>query len=468
MTILRRSLASVLCRRLTNHVGQKETLNRTVKSCAIKPLFLGYFQRGTGSKWRFFKKAAVGATSFGALFGLLGSKREPNPEDFQWMAEPLSGYGALQGNLFESRLKMEKLCMNLQHAFCRELEKFEGQDGKKFEVDRWMRKEGGGGITCVLQDGKTFEKAGVNISVVHGSLPPAAVKQMRSRGKDLPENEELPFFAVGISCVIHPVNPLVPTLHFNYRYFEVNTGKGNGERLWWFGGGTDLTPYYLDEEDATNFHRCLKEACDSQGTNYYPEYKKWCDKYFRLQHRGECRGVGGIFFDDLDSPSPEKCFDFVSSCAASVIPSYVPIVNKHYQESYTEQQKLWQQLRRGRWASVSGRDTSSNVISSLSKCVHGTVADLDNVDCHNLEMWIAMTVQLILFAVPGGSSLWDIMKCRLEPFLLYVSKLVLLRMIRSSSLGVILKYPAIFFCGTNSCSGQLRVVVDHMLDVVWN
>lgn len=329
-------------------MAKKETLKNVVKLLATKGFLRGAFQHGARSSWSHLKKVAVGTTSFCALFGLFNTRSKPNPDDFQWMAEPLSGFDVFQGNLFEMRLKMEKVCMDVQHSLCRELETFEGQDGKRFKVDRWIRKEGGGGITCVLQNGKIFEKAGVNISVVHGNLPPAAVKQMRSRGKDLPEDKELPFSAVGISCVIHPVNPLVPTLHFNYRYFEVNTSNGNGEQLWWFGGGTDLTPYYLDEQDATNFHKCLKNVCDSHGSNYYPEYKKWCDNYFTIQHRGERRGIGGIFFDDLDSPSQEKCFEFVSSCAGSVVPSYIPIVNKHYQKNYTEKQRLWQQLRRGR------------------------------------------------------------------------------------------------------------------------
>ena len=260
------------------------------------------------------------------------------------MAEPLSGYDALGGNVIDIRLKMEKLCLETQYKLCRELERFED---KKFLVDRWTRKEGGGGISCVLQDGKTFEKAGVNLSVVHGILPPNAVKQMRARRKDIPEDKELPFYAVGISCVIHPVNPMVPTVHFNYRFFEVNDGKGG--TIWWFGGGTDLTPSYLNEDDAQSFHRTLKEACDKSDPSYYSTYKKWCDNYFNLTHRGERRGIGGIFFDDLDSPSQEACFQFASNCAAAVIPSYIPIVQKHHRDPYTEQQKQWQQLRRGRY-----------------------------------------------------------------------------------------------------------------------
>jgi len=203
-------------------------------------------------------------TSFGVFFA---NKKESLDE---CMAEPISGYDALSGQRLETRLLMEKLCMEIQFKLCKELEKFED---KKFTIDRWVRKEGGGGISCVLQDGKTFEKAGVNISVVHGSLPPAAVKQMRSHGKQLPEQkEDLPFYVVGISCVIHPTNPMVPTIHANYRYFEVNNSSTTP--MWWFGGGSDLTPTYLNEADAVHFHRTLKEACDAHDLSYYPKFKK--------------------------------------------------------------------------------------------------------------------------------------------------------------------------------------------------
>jgi len=150
----------------------------------------------------------------------------------------------------------------------------------------------------------------VNVSVVHGRLPPAAVAQMNARGKDLKTGNEskedvsLPFFAAGVSSVIHPRNPNVPTLHFNYRYFEVT--ESDGSKKWWFGGGTDLTPYYLDADDIRAFHAKLKETCDGHDRSYYPKFKKWCDEYFRIKHRGVNRGVGGIFFDDLDSPSQVK------------------------------------------------------------------------------------------------------------------------------------------------------------------
>lgn len=315
--------------------------------------------RGATSAWTSFKfhaaRASASRTSSGrralvwgggvCFSGLTAAFALGRADGNTWKAEPISGSKALEGNVSEMRLRMEKLCMDLQGQLCRELERFEG--GKKFRVDRWLRKEGGGGISCVLQDGKSFEKAGVNISVVHGTLPPAAVAQMRSRGKQMAEGKELPFYAVGISCVIHPVNPMVPTVHFNYRYFEVN--NGSGKVLSWFGGGTDLTPYYLDKEDAKHFHSTLKKACDSSDPTYYPRYKKWCDNYFNITHRGERRGIGGIFFDDLETPSKEECFQFVSACAASVIPSYIPLVEKHNNDLFNENHKRWQQLRRGRY-----------------------------------------------------------------------------------------------------------------------
>lgn len=263
----------------------------------------------------------------------------------KFMAEPITSKDTLVANADDMKVKMELLIMKIQADFCRSLEDQENF-GKKFTVDRWERQEGGGGITCVLQDGDVFEKAGVNISVVHGSLPKGAIQQMRSRGKQLADGE-LPFFAAGVSAVIHPRNPMIPTIHFNYRYFEVTDSAGN--KQWWFGGGTDLTPYYLDEKDATHFHQTLKDACDEHDESYYPKFKEWCDKYFYIPHRNECRGVGGIFFDDLDTPDQERAFNFVSTCAHSVVPSYLPLVQKHKNDSYGDRERQWQLLRRGRY-----------------------------------------------------------------------------------------------------------------------
>ncbi|XP_076297793.1 oxygen-dependent coproporphyrinogen-III oxidase [Lasioglossum baleicum] len=261
-----------------------------------------------------------------------------------FMAEPITDIEELRKNN-SMRKKMELLVMKTQADFCKALESLEDPD-YRFKTDRWTRKEGGGGITCVLQDGTIFEKAGVNVSVVTGTLPPSAIQQMRARGKKMEEGP-VPFFAAGVSAVIHPRSPMIPTIHFNYRYFEVENSDGTVQ--WWFGGGTDLTPYYLDENDVKHFHRTLKAACDKHNSSYYTKFKKWCDDYFFITHRGERRGVGGIFFDDLDEPSQNEAFQFVKSCAEAVIPSYIPLVDQHKEDAYGYAERQWQLLRRGRY-----------------------------------------------------------------------------------------------------------------------
>lgn len=307
----------------------------------------------------------VGLYSFVKQFGVLGRNKRKVSAILLWgslfikkdstssldvsvfMAEPVTDRKCLEDNPNDMKTRMELMIMKIQADFCCALESQEDLESR-FQVDRWTRKEGGGGITCILQDGHVFEKAGVNISVVSGSLPPPAVAQMRARGKkNFGEGQSLPFFAAGVSAVIHPRNPMVPTIHFNYRYFEVK--DSSGEIQWWFGGGTDLTPYYLNTEDASHFHRALKSACDQHDKSYYPTFKKWCDDYFYIPHRGERRGVGGIFFDDLDTPSQEKTFQFVKSCAEAVIPSYIPLVEKHKDDGYGYHERQWQLLRRGRY-----------------------------------------------------------------------------------------------------------------------
>jgi coproporphyrinogen III oxidase len=222
-------------------------------------------------------------------------------------------------------------------------------ESKPFLRDEWTRSEGGGGISCVVQDGDIFEKGGVNVSVINGKLSDEAAKQMRARGKEL-NGEEHQFFATGISLVLHPHNPMIPTVHLNYRYFQI-LQNGN-VKYSWFGGGADLTPSFLFEEDCVHFHRCLKEACDKTDLSFYPKYKKWCDKYFFIPHRNECRGVGGIFFDDLEPESgldEETIFSFVRRCGEAFLPSYSPIVSKRKDLSFNEKQKNWQQIRRGRY-----------------------------------------------------------------------------------------------------------------------
>ncbi|XP_026736128.1 oxygen-dependent coproporphyrinogen-III oxidase-like isoform X2 [Trichoplusia ni] len=320
------------------------TFNSITKSLRTLS-YVGGYKKIRDRPYRLYCAAIVG-TGFVAYHQLKKNKAEMK-EIMQlksYMAEPITPVKQLEKNQKDMKTQMELLIMRIQAEFCRALEKEEDEEAK-FKVDRWLRKDGGGGITCVLQDGRVFEKAGVNISVVSGTLPQAAVQQMRSRGKNL-QNSDLPFFAAGVSAVIHPRNPMVPTIHFNYRYFEVKDKDGV---QWWFGGGTDLTPYYLNEEDAEHFHLTLKEACDEHDKSYYEKYKKWCDDYFSIPHRGERRGLGGIFFDDLDTPDQQSAFKFVTSCAEAVIPSYLPIVKKHKEDGYGYRERQWQLLRRGRY-----------------------------------------------------------------------------------------------------------------------
>ncbi|KAF1997205.1 hypothetical protein P154DRAFT_622630 [Amniculicola lignicola CBS 123094] len=246
------------------------------------------------------------------------------------------------------RLRMEEFIKRHQKQIVAELEKV---DGVKFTIDSWQRPEGGGGITCVLQDGNVFEKAGVNTSVVYGRLPRKAIQQMRINHKALdPSVESLEFFAAGLSMVLHPSNPMAPTVHLNYRYFETADEQGN-TNAWWYGGGCDLTPCYLFDEDAIHFHKAIKSACDKHDKKYYPRFKKWCDEYFSNKHRGESRGLGGIFFDDLDETEKdqEQLFSFVQDCLSAFLPSYIPIINKRKDMPFTEHEKQWQQLRRGRY-----------------------------------------------------------------------------------------------------------------------
>src|SRR5258707_1031271 len=316
------------------------------------------------------------------------------------------------------RDRVKAYIISLQNTI---IEAFESLDpNAPFKRDKWNRNEGGIGISATVCGGTILEKAGVNISVVYGMLPPAAIKQMRADHSEIPYDPEsgksLPFFAAGISLVMHPQHPLAPTVHANYRYFEIseeevsseeressegNTKAGSLSTLeessskvlaWWFGGGSDLTPSYLFEEDAKHFHNTLKSASDPHGISIYPIFKKWCDEYFYIPHRKECRGVGGIFFDDLsiahhkrldidihasDRPkTAEDIFAFVRSCGDAFLPSYLPILKlrsnppfnpaapfitpppDHYSHDeplpipYTlpvSRLRRWQLLRRGRY-----------------------------------------------------------------------------------------------------------------------
>jgi coproporphyrinogen III oxidase len=230
---------------------------------------------------------------------------------------------------------------NLQNKITSTLEEIDGK--AKFQEDVWQRTEGGGGKTRVIQNGNIFEKGGVNVSAVHGPLP----KSMQTYFKV----EDVDFFACGLSLVIHPNNPFVPTVHANWRYFEMYDKSGKVIDQW-FGGGLDLTPYYLFEEDAKHFHQVCKTACDKHDKTYYPKYKKQCDEYFWNSHRNEARGVGGLFFDYLkpiEKKSIEDWFKFVTEVGDSFIEAYLPIVEKRKDLEFTKAQREWQEIRRGRY-----------------------------------------------------------------------------------------------------------------------
>nr|WP_222615306.1 oxygen-dependent coproporphyrinogen oxidase [Persicimonas caeni] len=247
---------------------------------------------------------------------------------------------------FDVRKKMTDLVFGVQDDITTALAEL---DGMEFREDEWERPGGGGGRSRVLQEGNIFEKAGVGVSVVEGELSEQAARQMGGGG----HIEDLSFWATGVSLVIHPHNPMAPTVHANYRYFE--RGDGSEPGSWWFGGGSDLTPAYLFEEDAEHFHRVHKEACDKHHPDFYPRYKKWCDEYFYIEHREEARGVGGIFFDNLHEPlgdeetATEDLFGFVSDCAHAFLPAYMPIIERRHDMDFDEGHREWQQMRRGRY-----------------------------------------------------------------------------------------------------------------------
>lgn len=230
---------------------------------------------------------------------------------------------------------------HLQDSICKTLESIDGK--ATFKEDLWDRPEGGGGRTRVIENGNVFEKGGVNISSVFGKLPEQLQKTLNVSQGD--------FFACGLSLVLHPKNPMVPTVHANWRYFEMYDEHGNIVTQW-FGGGQDLTPYYLFDEDAIHFHNVCKEACDKHDETFYPQYKKRCDEYFYNAHRNEGRGIGGLFFDYLkktDSISLQERYDFVTEIGNSFLNSYVPIVEKRKKLSYSSEQRDWQEVRRGRY-----------------------------------------------------------------------------------------------------------------------
>lgn len=260
----------------------------------------------------------------------------------------------------DAKTRVSQFMQQLQDQITQKLAELDGVG--TFHEDAWERPEGGGGRSRVMRDGAIFEQGGVNFSEVWGSqLPPSIIAQR-------PEAAGHGFYATGTSMVLHPRNPHVPTVHLNYRYFEAGP-------VWWFGGGADLTPYYPFAEDAAHFHKTFKQACDAHHSEYYPVFKRWCDEYFYLKHRGETRGVGGLFFDyqdgqgalyrgpykdsaaaiyssQLGTPAQrswEELFAFVQNCGNAFLPAYLPIVERRHRMDYGEHQRNFQLYRRGRY-----------------------------------------------------------------------------------------------------------------------
>ena len=235
-----------------------------------------------------------------------------------------------------TKIEIENWFRELQDSICKQLELADGKG--KFIEDNWTRAEGGGGRSRVISGGEVIEKGGVMFSAVGGKTPPAILKALKL--------EEADFYATGVSIVLHPVNPWCPIIHMNTRYFEMSSGVS------WFGGGIDLTPHYIIPEDASYFHNKLKSVCDTYNPDYYSEFKKWADDYFFIKHRNETRGIGGIFFDRLSEQATITLgdrFKFVQEVGKLFAPLYTEILQRNKNKVYTENEKKWQMLRRGRY-----------------------------------------------------------------------------------------------------------------------
>lgn len=228
--------------------------------------------------------------------------------------------------------------LNLQAQTVNSLETF---DGESFRLDEWQRPEGGGGISRLIENGLFFERGGVNFSHVKGTTLPASATAHR------PELVGRNWEAMGVSLVLHPHNPYCPTVHMNVRFFVAE--KEGSAPVWWFGGGMDLTPYYGFADDATSFHQTCRDALAPFGEKMYPEYKAWCDRYFFLKHRNEARGVGGIFFDDVNESGFERCFALMQSVGNHFIPAYLPIIKRRRKLAYGDRERDFQAYRRGRY-----------------------------------------------------------------------------------------------------------------------
>ncbi|KTD06510.1 oxygen-dependent coproporphyrinogen III oxidase [Legionella gratiana] len=248
----------------------------------------------------------------------------------------MSTNNSLPGNAIA---QVKTYLLQLQNTICSRLENLDKQ--ARFIEDAWQRSAGGGGITRVLTQGLVFEKAGVNFSHVSGTHLPASASAHR------PELAGRNFNALGVSLVIHPDNPYVPTSHANVRFFIAE--KENAEPVWWFGGGFDLTPYYGFEEDCQHWHQTAFEACQPFGQSIYPKFKQWCDDYFFIKHRNEARGIGGLFFDDYNEISFDHSFSLMQSIGNHYIEAYAPIVSRRKNHPFSEREKAFQKYRRGRY-----------------------------------------------------------------------------------------------------------------------
>lgn len=248
----------------------------------------------------------------------------------------MSELNTLPNNAIE---QVKSYLLGLQNTICSSLEHIDGQT--QFKEDIWQRPAGGGGITRIISEGAIFAKAGVNFSHVTGNKLPASASAHR------PELAGREFTALGVSLVIHPNNPYVPTSHANVRFFIAP--KEGEKTIWWFGGGFDLTPYYGFEEDCRHWHQTALEACQPFGTTLYPRFKHWCDDYFFIKHRNEARGIGGLFFDDFNEVSFEHSFGLMSSIGDHFIKAYAPIVEKRMNHPFGSREKAFQNYRRGRY-----------------------------------------------------------------------------------------------------------------------
>lgn len=249
----------------------------------------------------------------------------------------------------------------IQAHICQQLEQADGKS--TFKTDSWIRPEGGGGVSKIITDGNVLEKGGVNFSAVHGDTPDNILNALRL--------EKSEFYATGVSIVMHTTNPWVPIIHMNIRYFEMSNG------IWWFGGGIDLTPHYVVQEEAVAFHQALKDLCNSFNENFYTKFKSWADSYFFIKHRGESRGVGGIFFDRMGADAPiskDQLFDFVCALGYLFPKIYTKLIANNKDKNFTESERNWQKLRRGRYVEFNlvydkgtkfGLDTNGRIESIL-------------------------------------------------------------------------------------------------------